>query len=124
MGGRIHWIIVLVSIFMIVSLSKSVVDLWERRNILEAEEKRLTQLEKKNDELEQKLRMVQTPAFVEKEARERLGMAKEGETVILMGDISREESIINTPRVLTKGSNDDILGQQPYWKQWWHMFFD
>ncbi|KKS88073.1 MAG: hypothetical protein UV63_C0043G0002 [Microgenomates group bacterium GW2011_GWC1_43_11] len=51
MKGKIRWIILLVSIFMIISLSRSVVDLWERRNIVQEEQKRLSQLEKKHEEL-------------------------------------------------------------------------
>jgi cell division protein FtsB len=117
MGGKIRWIIILVSMFMIISLSRSVVDLWERRKILEVEQKRLTQLEQKHKELEQKLRMVQTPAFVEKEARERLGMAKEGDTVIIMGNSS-------LPQDTGKESQLDNSPILPYWKRWWRIFFE
>jgi cell division protein FtsB len=117
MRGGIRWIIILVSIFMIISLSRSVMDLWERRKILEVEQKRLTQLEQKHEELEQKLKMVQTPAFVEKEARDRLGMAKEGETVIIMGDSS-------LPQDTGKQTQLDTSSMLPYWKQWWRIFFE
>ncbi len=119
MGRKIHWIIVLVSIFMIISLSGSVMDLWGRRTVVEKERERLTQLEKKNTELTKKLEMVETTAFVEKEARERLGMAKEGDTVIIMDDSSMPPSGNSGT---TNGNTSS--GQLPNWKRWWHVFFN
>lgn len=102
--------------FLVVSLSKSVVDLWQRRTIVEQERKRLTEIEKKHDELQQKLETVQTPEFIEREARERLGMAKEGETIILMDE---------TPFFQNgEGGGDmSISSTLPHWKRWWQAFF-
>jgi len=102
---------------MIISLSRSVVDLWERRKIVKEEKERLVQVEKKHEDLTEKLNMVQTSAFVEKEARERLGMAKAGDTVIIMDTNStfpkEREGILST----------DPSGQIPNWKRWWQIFF-
>ena len=118
MKGKIRWIIVCVSVFMIISLSRSVVDLWERRKIVKEEQIRLAQIEKKHDALTKKLEMVQTPAFVEKEARERLGMAKPGETVIIMDTNTYSEH--SQPGSLSA----DPSTQTPNWKRWWGVFFD
>jgi len=117
MKGKIRWIVIFVSLFMIVSLSRSVVDLWERRFIVKKEQDRLIQLEKKHQELTDKLHLVQTSSFVEKEARERLGLAKEGDTVIIMDT--------NTyPENARTGNSSGITSTQiPYWKQWWGVFF-
>ena len=102
---------------MIISLSRSVVDLWERRKIVKEEQERLTQLEKRHEELTKKLKMVQTPGFIEKEARERLGMAKEGDTIIIMDTSSTAQK----ERVGILSTNPS--GQLPYWKRWWQIFF-
>lgn len=117
MKGSKRWIIICVSIFMIISLSRSVVDLWERRKIVKEEEKRLVQIEKRHQELMEKLKTVQTPSFVEKEARERLGMAKEGDTVIIMdaSGLPPDERI----GILSQ----DQPGDMPNWKRWWGLFF-
>lgn len=116
MSRKIRWIVIFVSIFTIISLSRSVVDLWERRTIVEQEQRRLREFEKKHEDLTQKLQIVQTPEFVEREARERLGMAKEGETIILLDgsslpdDTGKEIQVDNAPTL-------------PYWKRWWQVFF-
>jgi len=119
MGNNIRWVIILVSAFMIISLFPSVVDLWERRKIIDQEQQRLTELNKKHEELTKKFEMVQTPAFIEKEARERLGMAKAGETIILTDQTSQAD----TPRALLKESGDGTSVKLPYWKRWWQVFF-
>jgi hypothetical protein len=102
---------------MIISLSRSVVDLWERRKIVKEEQERLTQLEKRHEELTEKLKMVQTPGFVEKEARERLGMAKEGDTIIIM------DTNFTVQKERVGMISNESSGQLPYWKRWWQMFF-
>lgn len=135
MKGKIRWIIIFVSLFMIVSLSRSVVDLWERRSILVQEQMRLSEAQKRHDELSDKLQKVQTPAFVEQEARERLGMAKEGETVILMDTTGEDErpadakAMAGRLKTEDRGRKTDDGGQkteerkESNWKQWWGVFF-
>ena len=116
MKKNFHWLVIAVSVFMIISLSRSVVDLWERQKIVKQEEKRLQEIEKKHDELAKTFETVQTNAFVEKEARERLGMAKAEDTVIIMD---------TSPLLQTKneeGFIDQSIGV-PNWKLWWQVFF-
>lgn len=117
MSGKIRWIVILVSLFMIISLSQSVVDLLEKRAIVKQEQERLSDLKEKHEELTKKFEMVQTPAFIEKEARERLGMAKDGETVIIMGDSS-------LPQQQAEGKVlNDLSRPESNWKRWWQVFF-
>jgi len=128
MKGNGRWIIIAISLFVIASLARSVVDLWQRRSIVEQEKKRLSALEKKHEELTKKLEMVQTPMFIEKEARERLGMAKEGETIILMNNASRTESVEGSLPEQAQShpigmQSGESLQQIPYWKRWWMTFF-
>ena len=115
MKEKIRWMVIFVSIFMIISLSRSVVDLWQRRSIVKQEQERLRRIEQKHEELTQKFKTVLSPVFVEKEARERLGMAKEGDTIILMGDVSqKDESQPSFPQSATP--------QESNWKRWWMVF--
>jgi len=101
---------------MIISLSRSVVDLWGRRTIVREEQERLAQLQKRNQELKEKKQFVETTTFIEQEARDRLGMAREGETVILMDTGNTVESkghtVIHSPSDQTSN-----------WKRWWQIFF-
>lgn len=117
MKGNFRWILIAISVFAIINLSGSVLDLFQRRNIIRDEQKRLDALKKRHDELTQRLAYVQTPAFVEQEAREKLGMAKEGETVILTDQTMPLPDTVDMHKQVSSG---DL----PNWKRWWRIFFE
>jgi cell division protein FtsB len=96
----------------IVGLSQSVVRLMGRKGMLQAKQEELERLQKEKESLQNKLTLSQTPEFIEKEAREKLNLAKAGETVILL------ES--GEAQAQTKG-NETIIS--PNWKKWWNLFF-
>ncbi len=77
----------------------------ERKAVLEAEEA-------KNKELTARLQEATSAAFVERVARDKLGLVREGETVIIM-DKSQVLNLNN------EGKPQDL----PSWRQWWELFF-
>lgn len=100
----------LVTIF---GLSQSVVRLIDRKGLLKTKQEELVRLKKEQETLQNKLKIAQTPEFIEKEARERLNLAKVGETIIL---VEEEETQAQTiPKEMT------II---PNWKKWWNLFFN
>jgi len=108
---RFQIILIVVSAFLILSLGSSVTDLWSRRDILTIRQAKLSELQKENGILKKKLQEVETPGFVEREARERLGLSKPEETVVILKDPQME---------VRPASEEDI---RPHWKQWWEVFF-
>lgn len=102
-------VILILGFYLTFSLAKGTYNLWQRaERVKEAQEERM-EAEKKNRELKEKLEFVQSPKFVEKEAREKLGLAKPGETVVIM-----------TPQEATSSAVEKNL---PNWKKWWELFF-
>jgi len=82
--------------------------------ILETE-KRLAQAQSENQRLKEDLDYKKSPYFVEKEARDKLGLGKEGETVI-----------ITPPPAENEGSEEQ---KSPYeglstTELWWKVFFN
>lgn len=110
---RFQIILIIVSAFLIFSLIGSVVDLWSRRDILTVRKETLSGLEKEHTALKARLTEVETPAFIEREARERLGMSKPGETVVILD------------HTVPEGQSTSELYKEtlPNWKQWWKIFF-
>lgn len=102
--------ICIVLLIVIVNLSKSIYDLYHKKDLLTSTQKKLVVVEKENQQLKHQLVQVQNPAFVEKEARDKLFLAKPGESSILLP----------SPTPLPKGSQDIT---QPYWQQWWELFW-
>lgn len=69
-------------------------------------------LQKKNQDLEKQLHIAESPEFIEKMAREKLNLAKPGETIILVSQQTKETSEMQ-----------DAHTPQTNWKQWWWVFF-
>ncbi|MDP3998938.1 MAG: septum formation initiator family protein [bacterium] len=108
--SRLLTIIVLgLSLYFIFSLSQNTYNLWQRAEKVEDVRQDRLKEEKRNQELNKKLEFSQSTDFIEKQAREKLGLTKPGETVVIM-----------TPQEATSSSAIEIL---PNWKKWWNLFF-
>lgn len=105
-------IITTISLISVVALSRSLLGLWQKRDVVRDRQEALSRVEAENAKLKQQLSEVQSPQFVEKQAREKLGLVKEGESVVLMPQ-SSESSQIEAP-------NEQNL---PNWQKWWKLFF-
>jgi cell division protein FtsB len=80
-------------------------------------------LRDKRSELEEELAYRQSPAFVEKEAREQLGYAKRGEVIAVLPDFEKKEG---EGEVAAATSDEEFAAvrEVPNWKQWRLLFFD
>lgn len=113
MKNRFKWVVLILSVIIIIGLYRSVSDLWVKRSIFFERQNVARELQEENEQLKRRLEEVHTPFFVEKEAREKLGMVREGETVVLM-DVGKNEE---EGRI---GRGEEMV---PNWKQWWQLFF-
>lgn len=69
----------------------------------------------KNEELKRKLSEIKSPKFVEEIARDKLGLAKEGETIVIIPEAKIKE-ILGT----SEASEEPRL---PNWLGWLKLFF-
>lgn len=111
----IRLVIIGVSVVMVINLSRSIWDLWRRRDVLGERQEVLRRVEEENRRLQSELEYAQSPEFIEQEARNRLGLGREGETVVLL-----PKSQIPNPNDQTRGEKEENL---PNWKRWWRLFF-
>lgn len=118
---KITKIINLIFVFVSLSIALSLV-----RNILQsknADEKlteaqaRLDGLKQQQEELKAELTQVLSKEFQEKQARDQLGLAKEGEIVLVLPDenVLRALSPRNKPQ-------EKLTLPDPNWKQWLKLF--
>lgn len=75
----------------------------------------LQQLEIKNKELKARLDEVKTPEFIEREARDKLGLVKEGETLIVIPQKVIEQMLGFAQKT------EEIKLPNPL--GWWRVFF-
>lgn len=71
-------------------------------------------LEVKNRLLKQKLSQVQTPDFIESQARNKLGFSKKDETMVIIPDEKLREVM---------GASASTTVKLPNWLGWWKVFF-
>ena len=84
----VRMVIFTLSLFLIISLIRSIWSLLQKENIVIEEEKRLAEIRRKNQELKSKLTDLEGKTFIEKQAREKLGLGKEGDFVVLLPSIT------------------------------------
>jgi len=105
-------VIVIVCLAIINDLTRSVYDIWNKKDFVSKAEQELEAQKDLNNKLKSELSYVQTPEFIEKEARNKLFMAKEGEQRVLVSK-PQEELVPNAKEK-----------EIPNWQQWWNLFFE
>lgn len=97
MFKRIGLIIaVSVAIFIAYNLLSQILQAVKSSERLTSEAEDLFKLEAKNKELKIKLSQIKSPEFIEKEARNKLGLSKPGETVIIIPDEKIQEVLASS----------------------------
>lgn len=106
------------SLFIIVILLFAIKNSFSSLSGLSSGKERLTDLQrtlqkekKENAYLKERLSYVQSDQFVEEEAREKLGLVKEGEYIVI------------APPPTDKVKEDETIDTRPNWKKWWELFF-
>ena len=103
---------VLISIVLVVNSSKRILNLRTTSQQVKESEAQLENLKKENEKLQAELKYKKSNEFAEKEIRDKLSLAKEGETVVIL---PKEE----------KSQNSELRTQnlEPNWQKWRDLFF-
>jgi cell division protein FtsB len=98
------------------SFVKNVVKMRGVKTRIESERLEVEKLKRENEELAKNLTKVKSQEYVEKQLRDKLGLAKEGETVVVLPD----EDILRklAPSLPVE---EDYL-PDPTWKKWLKLF--
>lgn len=73
----------LLLIYFVVSFSRGFLAINRVKNELEWTQIRIEELKEENSTLEREIYLLQTPEYIERQARERLGLVKEGEVSVI-----------------------------------------
>lgn len=97
---------------MINDLTRSIYDIWQKKDFVMQAQKELDFQKQENQRLKSALSYSQTPEFIEKEARDKLFMVKQGEQKVLI------------PQELENSKEEQGKNKDPNWKKWWNLFFE
>ena len=114
--GSIRLIGVLVTVVLLVSLLGNIVSIRQAHDRIVDAENRVEELRSEHEELEKQLEFVESEQYAESQLRDKLGMAKEGEIIVVMpsDDLLRKLApnyVIEEPQL-----------PDPTWKKWLNLF--
>jgi cell division protein FtsB len=110
---KILFIIIVSTLLLIINdLTRSIWDIWQKKDVVLQAQKTLSLEKQENQRLKSALSYSQTREFIEKQARDKLFMTKEGEKKVLIPKELKDSS-----KLLGKDNN-------PNWKKWWNLFFE
>lgn len=104
-------IIILILLFIIKNIAESIIVLNQNSHILINLKNEEELAKQKNKFLKERLNYVTSQEFIENEAREKLGMVKNGENIILIPPPGKEEK--------KKNQRNEL----PNWEKWKRLFF-
>lgn len=104
-------------LLFILSLARNVSKIARAGKRIDKAESRVEKLRKENEEMQRRLAEVRGEEYIEKQLRDKLGLAKEGEIVVVLPD---EETLRKIAPSVPE--EEDVL-PDPTWKKWLHLFF-
>ena len=105
------FIIAFVLLLVIRNIVSSILSLRQNSNIVTALKQQEANEKQKKQFLKEKLYQASTGQFIENEAREKLGMVKPGEHIILA-----------PPAIIAEAKTPEA-DYSPNWQKWWKLFF-
>lgn len=107
----LRMIVLVISFILSVRAGSTVMDLWKRRELVLSRQQELERITKENDTLQRQLEETHTDVYVERIARDKLGLVKPGETVVIVPDVLSADSTGVTPE-----------DSRANWRKWWETF--
>lgn len=103
------WIIIGLGVFVAGRMGVNVWKLYKAGDKVEIARKELAQAQAEQEKLKGQLEYVQSDEFVEREAREKLGLGKPGEEVVIVPTVPPVPSVSQS-------------GGEPNWYKWWKLY--
>lgn len=112
-AGYAIWCLILL---LGVSLIKSVSRAGQIKAQIQSEKNKIAKIEVENNKLQAELLHTQSADFIEKEVRNKLGLGKEGEAIVVLPDVEILKKL--SPEIPTEV---DSL-PDPIWRRWLKLF--
>jgi len=111
--GIVTWILI---VFLLVSTVKNLQKVAGIRSAVQAEKAKVEKMKQTNAELEAQISEIQSPEFIEGQIRNKLGLVKPGEAIVVLPDADTLRKLAPQMPVEVETLPD------PNWKKWIHLF--
>ena len=112
----LSYLLIFISILLMVSLVRNIVKINNVNQSIKEEEEKVEKIREENEELEAKLEILRSDEYQEKQLRDKLGLAKEGELIVVLP----EDEVLRT--LAPKHVEEEETLPDPNWKKWAHLF--
>src|SRR5262245_19086313 len=106
---------IILIVFVSYKLIKQITDAIRSGDRLSDQAEKVYKLEAKNKQLRQKLSEVQSKEYIEEQARNKLGLGKSGETLIIIPD--------DKLKAILGASAEAQIARLPNFLGWWRVFW-
>lgn len=106
--------IILLALLIAYNLLSQITNAVKSSDRLSEAVERVYRLEVENRQLKTKLAQIQSAQFIEEQARNKLGLSKVGETIVIIPDEKLRQVL---------GATQSTQPRLPNWLGWWKMFF-
>jgi len=114
--SSLKYVFIFLFIFLSLSLIRNIIKISQAGKRIEEENRKVSKLEEENTELKKEIGEVSSEDYIEKELRDKLGLTKEGETIMVLPD----ESVIKS--LAPKPEKEEETLPDPNWKRWLKLF--
>lgn len=101
---------------LLVSLVRNILRINRVNQSIKEEEEKVEKIRQENEELEAKLQILRSDEYKEKQLRDKLGLAKEGELIVVLPD----DDVLRN--LAPKHVEEEESLPDPNWKKWAHLF--
>lgn len=116
LGKFSSYLLIVFTVLLAFSLIKNITNITKANDRIVSKEKKVEGLRRENYDLEKKLTSVKSEEFIEKQLRDKLGLAREGEIVVILPD---EETL---RKLAPKYAEEEEELPPPNWKKWLKLF--
>lgn len=109
--------LLVIGIILTLSLLRNISTIMSANATIAETKNRLENLKAENEKLSKEVQMIQSPDYKETQAREKLGLAKPGETVLVLP----EAEIVKQVSPITQNEEKSSL-PLPNWQKWLKLF--
>lgn len=112
----IRFVFVFLCFLLLLSVARNILRMKKVNRQLANEREAIEKIKKENEEFKKKLSEIQSQEYIEKELRDKLGLAKEGEIVVVLPDAETLRNLVPDFEEEAESLPD------PIWKKWLKLF--
>lgn len=113
----VNILVTLGALFLSFILIKNILGVLNIQERVREAKKEVVGLDEEQEELKRRLEFATSSAFIERTAREKLGLGKPGEYVVVLPQEEFLKSLAPSPE------EEEKLPEEPNWKKWLKIFF-